>query len=121
MTTKDKKEFVHRVGLPVASNTTQVHAAAQQQPAQQTTVVAASAGTPIPGNEPGAILHTMLSANAAQQGRAPAGSTILVTFDGHTYNCTVTKVQYPVNPDIISTRLGSLILMPMVVSLVRIC
>jgi hypothetical protein len=109
MTTNDQKESVGRVGLPVAA-TIQVHAAAQRQPAQveTTTEVAAPAGTPVPRNEPGSILCTMLPANAAQQGRAPAGTTTYVTFEGHTYTCTATKVQYSVNSDITSTSLGSL-------------
>jgi hypothetical protein len=108
MTTNDRKECVRRVGLHVAASTTQLHAAAQQQPAQQATELAAPAGTPVTGHEPGAILCTMLSANAAQQGRSPAGSTASITFDSHTYSHTVTKVQYSVNSDISSTSLGSL-------------
>jgi hypothetical protein len=110
MITNDKKEFVLRVGLHVAAYTTQVHAAAQQQPAAQATEIAATApaDTPVPGNKSGAILRTLLSANAAQQGRAPAGSTTSATFEGRTCSCQVTKVQYSVDCDITSESLGSL-------------
>jgi hypothetical protein len=114
MTTKDKKAFVRRVGLPVAANTSHAHAAAQQQPAAQqppaahATEVATTAGSPVPGHKPGAILRTMLSANVLQRGRAPAGSTASVTFEGHTYSCRVTKVKCTVNSDITSESLGYL-------------
>ena len=110
MTNNEKKEFVRRVGLPVAAKATQVNAAAQQQPAGQATEVAASApaGNPGSGNEPGAILRTMLSANAAQQGRASVGSTASVNIDGHVCTRIMTKVQYSINSDLTSESLGSL-------------
>jgi hypothetical protein len=98
------------VGFPVATPT-QVHAAAQQQPAQvaTTTGVAAPAGAPVLGNEPGSILCTMLSANAAHRGQTPAGTTTSVTFEGQIYTRTATKVKYSVNSDInFYTSLGSL-------------
>jgi hypothetical protein len=111
MTNNAKEECVRRVGLPVAAQTTQDHSTAQQQPAGQATEVAATApaDTPVPENEPGDILCTMLSANAAQQGWASVGSTASVTVDGHVYSRTVTKVQYSVNSDITSGSLGSLV------------
>jgi hypothetical protein len=99
---------VRRVGLPVTAQT-HVNAAAQVepnaaqgQPAQMatTTEVAAPAGAPIPGNEPGAIVCTLLSANAASRRQTPADNTASVTFDGHVFTCTVTKVKYSVNSDI---------------------
>jgi hypothetical protein len=83
MTTNDKKAFVRRVGLPVTA-LTQVLAAAQPQPAQvvTTTEFAAPAGAPVPGNEPGSILRTMSSANAAHRGQIPACITTSITFEG---------------------------------------
>jgi hypothetical protein len=97
------------VGLPVTA-TTHAHAADQQQPVQveTTSEVAASAGTPIPGNEPGSIICTMLSANAAHRCQTPAGTTNSVTFKGQVCTRRETNIQYSVNVDITSTSHGSL-------------
>jgi hypothetical protein len=81
MTTNDKKEFVRKVGLYVAS-TTQVHAAVQKEPVPvaTTTEVTAPAGAPVPGNQHGSIFRTMLSANAPHREQTPASTTTSVTL-----------------------------------------
>jgi hypothetical protein len=109
MNTADKKQFVCRMGLPVAAQT-QVHAAAQvktnaaaqQQPAQTATSTEfdAPAGDPVPGNKPGVILCTLLSVNGANRGQPSAGTTSSVIFEGQVYTHTATKVKYSVNSDI---------------------
>jgi hypothetical protein len=113
MKNNDKKEYVHRLGLPAAAQ--QQANAVQQQPVQTPDEVApADAFTP--GIEPGILLHHMLSANASNRGQTPAtgaplpsDTVVSVNAGGEVYSCTIRKLMYSIKSDIKSyTVTGSL-------------
>jgi hypothetical protein len=85
MNNNDKKEYVHRLGLPAAAQ--QQANAAQQQSAQTPGEVALSGAATL-GIEPGSLLCTMLSANTSNIGQTPPtgapppGTSISVNIDG---------------------------------------
>jgi hypothetical protein len=101
MNTNGKKECERRVGLPVTAQTqvnaaarVQINATAQQQPEHVEQPLRLPLLLVLPFlevNEPGAILRTLLSANAASRGQPPAGTTNSITFEGQVYTRTAVK------------------------------